>query len=322
MIATAEKPALATPSLSLRRLAWHALGTTCEVQYAARTESQAAAFERAAVGWVANFEARYSRYRPDSLVSRINAAAGERWIEVDAEMQHLLDLCAHLYLFTGGVLDATALPLLQLWNYKTSHAVLPSEAQVEAARRLVGWSKVQRGPGRIFLPEPGMGLDFGGFGKEWAVDAVAEIARQHELPAALVDFGHDIRAVGLPPGRPGWHVGLENPRRPGTHDGSIALRRGEGVASSGDYLRCFEAAGRRYGHILDVRTGRPVAHGGLQATVIAPTCLMAGVLSTTAFVLGAVDGTGFIQNVLQAEGRVITAGAQAQTRNFFRYVVS
>lgn len=97
---------------------------------------------------------------------------------------------------------------------------------------------------------------------------------------------------------------------------------GKGVASSGDYLRCFTIAGKRYGHIVDPRTGWPVSNGCVQATVIAGTCLQAGVLSTTAFVLGVPKGVEFIQASAAAEGLILTEKVRAQTRGFFHYVVS
>jgi len=114
---------------------------------------------------------------------------------------------------------------------------------------------------------------------------------------------------------------LENPLKPGTVSGSMAVI-GKGVASSGDYIRGFTLDGRRYGHIIDPRTGWPVAHGCLQATVIAGTCLQAGVLSTTAFVLGVPHGVDFIQSTPGAEGLLVTEKVRAQTRGFFNYVVA
>lgn len=320
---TPPPPAPATGvALPLRKLAFPALGTNCEVQYAAPGgEPQAAAFERAVVGWVSAFEAKYSRFRPDSLLSRINAAAGRSWVEVDAEMEAMFKLCDTLHFMTQGVLDPTTLPLIRLWNYKSEQPRLPSEAEVAAACRLVGWKKVQRSPGRVFLPEPGMALDFGGFGKEYAVDLTAQLATDHGLPCALVDFGHDLRALGTPPGRPAWHIGLEDPHQPGASAGSIAVI-GRGVASSGDYIRRFVLNGKRYGHILDPRSGRPVAHGCLQATVVAASCLQAGALSTTAFVLGVPKGIEFIQSFPNTEGLLVTENVRAQTRGFFNYVVS
>ncbi|MEY2879158.1 MAG: hypothetical protein RLZZ15_1538, partial [Verrucomicrobiota bacterium] len=231
----------------LRRLSFRALGTLCEVQYAADAPA-AAAFERAAVAWVNAFEAKYSRFQPTSLLSRINAAAGQHWVDIDAEMEGLLTLCDTLHFMTQGVLDPTALPLIRLWDYKAAAPRVPRPEEIAAALTLVGWKKVQRAPGKIFLPQPGMALDFGGFGKEYAVDLVAQLALDHGITSALVDFGHDIRALRAPPGRPAWHIGLEDPRRPGAAAGSIAAVN-KGIASSGDYLRGFVVEGKRYGHI-------------------------------------------------------------------------
>ena len=157
--------AQATTDVPLRVLTWTALGTRCTVQYSATSAAQAQAYETAAVGWVAAFEAKYSRFRPDSLLSRINAAAGLAPVAIDAEMEGLLALCDRLHFMTQGVLDPTALPLLRLWDYKAVNPRLPTEDELVAARRLVGWKKVQRTPGHVFLPERGMALDFGGFGK-------------------------------------------------------------------------------------------------------------------------------------------------------------
>src|SRR5262245_15423417 len=159
-------PAGMPADVPLRRLSFPALGTICEVQYAAPSgDSQAADFERAVVGWVNAFEAKYSRFRPNSLLSRINSAAGESWVEIDPEMEGLLKLCDTLFFMTQGILDATALPLIRIWNYKTDTPRIPTEAEISAARSLVGWRNVQRAPGKVFLPQPGMALDFGGFGK-------------------------------------------------------------------------------------------------------------------------------------------------------------
>jgi thiamine biosynthesis lipoprotein len=213
------------------------------------------------------------------------------------------------------------LPLIRLWNYKTDTPRVPTATEVEAARKLVGWKKVQRAPGKAFLPEAGMGIDFGGFGKEYAVDITAQIAADHGILNALVDFGHDLRAVGAPPGRPAWHIGLEDPKNPGASSGSMAIV-GKGVASSGDYIRGFVIEGKRYGHIIDPRTGWPVSNGCLQSTVVTSSCLQAGVLSTTAFVLGVPRGIEFIQGCPGAEGLLVMEKARAQTRGFFNYVVS
>ncbi len=319
----APTPVLERPSAApLRQLRWAALGTECYVQYACGEAPAARAFEQAAQAWVAAFEAKYSRFRPDSLVSRINAAAGRSWVEIDEEMERFLDLSGSLFTLSRGLLDVTALPLMRLWDYKAAAPRLPTPEEIAAARRLVGWTKVERERGRVRLPLVGMALDFGGWGKEYAVDQVAEIAREHRITSALVDIGHDLRAVGAAPGKPGWHIGLEDPARPGERCwGSLAITN-LGVASSGDYRRGFTLNGVRYGHIVDPRTGRPVAHGARQVTVIAPSCVQAGVLSTTAFILPPAEGIRFIQDSMSAEGCILTADTRHQTRGFFNYVVT
>lgn len=307
---------------SLRSFGFRALGTDCAVRYVAPTAEAAQRYEHAARHWVEVFEARYSRFRPESIVSRINGLAGQAWVEIDAEMEQMLDICAALHGMTGGMLDATAGPLIRLWDYHQPAAVLPGAAQVAEVRALVGWSKVQRAPGRVYLPRAGMALDFGGWGKEWAVDAVAQLAASFGISQVLVDFGHDIRCSGTPPGRPAWHVGLEDPSQPGTHRGSVALLAGKGIASSGDYLRGFTRNGRRYGHIVDPNTGEPVSHDCRQVTVVADSCLQAGILSTTAFILGPVAGLEFIQRFPGAEGLIVTHSNRAQTRGFWNYVAT
>ena len=306
----------------LRSLHWPALGTRCEVQFTCPDSRAARAFETEVVSWVSAFEAKYSRFRPDSLVSRINTAAGGAWVDIDGEMERFLDLCNAVHFMSKGLLDVTALPLMRLWDYKAAVPRIPSVEEIAAARRLVGWQRVERAPGRVRLPEPGMAIDFGGWGKEYAVDQVAGIARAHRIACALVDFGHDMHALGKAPGKPGWHIGLEDPARPGTACwGSLALAN-LSVASSGDYLRGFTVNGIRYGHIIDPRTGYPVAHGARQVTIIAPTCLQAGVLATTAFIMKPAEGINFIQEAMGAEGCILTAQERHQTPGFFNYVVT
>jgi thiamine biosynthesis lipoprotein len=306
----------------LRKLSFRAMATQCEVQYSAPGgDAQAAAFEKAAEGWVHAFEAKFSRFQPGSIVSRINDAAGREWVEIDAETEALLRMCDTLHFMTRGILDPSALPLIRIWNWKADPPAVPGADAIREALGLTGWGKVRREPGRVFLPQKGMALDFGGFGKEYAVDMVSMLAREHGIADSLVDFGHDIRASGAPPGRPAWHVGLEDPKKPGSIWASVALTR-RSIASSGDYIRSFTVGGRRYGHIIDPRTGWPVANGCTQATVIADTCLQAGMLSTSAFIAGVEAGLELIRACPGAEGTILTDRERAQTRGFFNYIAS
>jgi thiamine biosynthesis lipoprotein len=302
---------------------WHelsfaALGSPCRARFTAAPPA-AKALPDAIIQWVAEFEARYSRFIPTSLVSRITAAAGKEWVETDSETDQLLALCHEAHFITKGTFDPTALPLIRLWDWKTNPPVVPDEAAIAATMKKVGWRKVQRAPGKVFLPEAGMALDLGGIGKEYAVDQVAQLAVQSGATSVLVDFGHDVRVQGPPPEKkPAWHIGLEDPTQPGKCWTGLAVNN-QSVATSGDYLRNFVRDGKRYGHILDVRTGRPVANGCRAVSVIAPTCTLAGMLSTTAFVLGPEEGLRLLDATYQAAGCILTESGRFASRRFYDF---
>jgi thiamine biosynthesis lipoprotein len=293
------------------------MGTWCQITFQPPSAVAGEFFEQEAVRWVAEFEARYSRFIPESLIGLINQNAGRDWVEIDEESERLFALCHELFFFTKAAFDPTALPLMKLWDWKGR--TVPSEEAQAAARELVGWSKVQRRRGGVRLPRPGMSIDLGGIGKEYAVDRVAALAREHGIQSALIDFGQDIYALGAAPGKPAWHIGLEDPVSPGRcWNGVAALNLA--VATSGDYLRHFESNGIRYGHILDPRTGFPVNNGCRAVTVIAPTCTVAGILSTSAFILGPEEGLDLIGRYMGAEGCILTESKRYQTRRFSEYV--
>lgn len=304
----------------LTTLTFYAMGTRCRVLLVEPTRTAADGYFDALLDWVADFEAKYSRFLESSLVSRINAAAGRHWVDVDEEADRLFALCHEMVFFTHGAFDPTALPLIRLWNWKASPPAIPDMATIVATRELVGWNKIQRRRGAIFLPRAGMSLDLGGIGKEYAVDVVLAMAAQYGIENTLVDFGQDVRVHGRPPARPAWHVGLENPHQPGSCWGSVAVHD-HAVASSGDYLRHFVHEGRRYGHIIDPRTGYPVENNCLAVNVVAPTCTIAGILTTTAFILGPEKGFHLINSYHGAAGAILTSNGNCITPKFYEHLV-
>jgi FAD:protein FMN transferase len=310
-----------TAAADLYKLSFQAMNTVCRVQFRTGRADQARDFQREVLEWIGWFEARYSRFIADSLISRINAAAGREWVAVDPETDALFNLCQEMIFFTRGVFDPTALPLIRLWNWKATPPVVPEPEAIEQARELVGWRRVQRRSGGIFLPRAGMCLDLGGIGKEYAVDRVLDLALRRGIEHVLVDFGADVRVQGRPPEKNAWHVGLEDPRNPGHAWVGLAVTK-HAVATSGDYLRYFVHQGRRYGHILDPRTGYPVNNGVLAVSVIAPHCTFAGILSTSAFVLGAKEGLDLISLCPGVEGCILTETTRFPTRGFYAYTTS
>jgi FAD:protein FMN transferase len=303
------------------QLSFQAMNTDCRVNFLSGDSALAQDFQSQVLRWVAWFEAQYSRFIPDSLIGRINAAAGLHWVEIDPETDALFNLCQEMVFFTRGVFDPTSLPLMRLWNWKSKPPVVPTDAAVAATRELVGWNKVQRRKCGIFLPLQGMCVDLGGIGKEYAVDRVMAMGLERGINNLLVDFGQDVRVHGKPPGRVCWHIGLEDPASPGKCWTGVAVNN-HAVATSGDYLRNFTVEGRRYGHIIDTRDGYPVNNGCLSVSVIAPHCTVAGILSTSAFILGPKEGMDLIRICPGIEGAISTEKDRFVSRNFYTYATS
>jgi thiamine biosynthesis lipoprotein len=303
------------------KLAFQAMNTTCRVNFSTANAGLAREYQEEVLQWISWFEARYSRFIDDSLIGRINLAAGLHWVEVDPETDALFNLCQEMIFFTRGVFDPTSLPLIRLWNWKAKPPVVPDAESIKRAQELVGWRRVQRRPGGIFLPQKGMCLDLGGIGKEYAVDRVLMLALQRGINDVLVDFGADVRVHGQPPEKGAWHIGLEDPKNPGKVWVGVAVTN-HAVATSGDYLRHFVHQGRRYGHILDPRTGYPVNNGVLSVSVIAPHCTFAGILSTSVCVLGQKEGADLMALCPGVEGCINTETNRYQTKGFYAYTTS
>lgn len=299
---------------------FNALGTVCQVDFEARSAADAADFRDWILAWVQRFEQRFSRFRPDSVVSRINAAAGGDWVAIDAETESLLTLCGAFHRMTQGAFDPAVLPLLELWDYRAAPARPPDEETVARAMERCGWARVEHRVGHVRLAVPGMGLDLGGIGKEYAVDCVMQEGLRRGIRNILVNFGHDLRVQGGPPEGGGWRIGLEDPTDPGRCWNGLALRD-RAVTTSGDYLRNFTAGGRRYGHILDPRTGWPVSNGCQSVTVVAPTCTEAGLFSTAAFILGAEEGLDLLETHYGVHGCIWHNNRRYETRRFHELLI-
>jgi FAD:protein FMN transferase len=260
------------------RLPFHAMASACEVVLDADDEAQGQRLAAVAAAEVRRIEAAYSRYRDDSIVSRINAAAGRDFVECDDETLRLLDFAGQLYEESGGLFDITSGVLRRAWDFKAAR--VPDEDQLAASVAHIGWRRLERRGREVRLAQAGMELDFGGFGKEYAADRAAEALLALGVRHGYVNLAGDVRVFGPRPDGSAWSVGIQHPREPRTVLASIALKTGA-LATSGDYERFFEHAGRRYCHILDPRTGHSVRHWR-SVSVLAPQAIVAGAVSTIA----------------------------------------
>jgi thiamine biosynthesis lipoprotein len=227
-------------------------------------------------------EEKFSRYRP-SVVTHINENAGNA-VEVDDETADLIDYSMVCHALSEGRFDITSGALQRAWKFDGSGKV-PTDAQVREALRYVGWKRVIWERPMLRL-SAGMEIDFGGIGKEYAVDRALTLVEKHTAVPVLVNLGGDLRVSG--PRRDGtpWRVAIEDVDRAGTAAGMLELPHGA-LATSGDTYRYVLDRGVRYVHVLDPQTGWPVPAAPRSVTVHANTCTEAGLLAKLALLRGA-----------------------------------
>ncbi|MFM2066229.1 MAG: hypothetical protein RLZZ584_1138 [Pseudomonadota bacterium] len=286
---------------------WHigfkAMASPCELLLDGGDAALAAGLLALARAEALRIEHKFSRYRDDSVLAQLHRHAAERPgepAEVDAETAALLDLAAQCHALSDGLFDITSGVLRRAWSFDGSDH-LPAPDVVQACLGLVGWQHLVWQPPWLTLG-PGMQLDFGGIAKEYAVDRVLGLVRQRCERPVLVNFGGDLAVSGAQRDGQPWRVGIERPAEvsalalPGAAPGEAAraapgqlvleLTAGA-LATSGDARRFLLKDGVRYGHILDPRTGWPVAGAPRSVTVAAGSCTEAGLFSTLAMLQGA-----------------------------------
>ncbi len=288
-----------------------AMASECEVRLAAASEAHANELAQAAIEEVSRIEWFFSRYRPDSALSQVNAAAGQGAVAVDAETESLLAYAGTLYESSDGRFDITSGVLRRAWNFQYPRLPLPHELAPVLA--LVGWDRVRLTPGHVELPVAGMELDFGGFGKEYAADRAAAALAAAGVRHGYVNLGGDLHVIGPQPDGSPWMIGIQDPRDDGRTIASIAVHSGA-LATSGDYERYFEIDGFRYCHILDPHSGFPVSYWR-SVSVLAPLAIAAGSYATIAMLKEA-DAIAFLEEsqltylAIDREGQVFQSKKQ------------
>ena len=267
-------------------LTGRALGTTWTVKFlqpapplnpATLTARISATLER--------LEQQFSTYRPNSELSRFNTARTTDWITVSPELARVATDCRALSVLTGGAFDATIFPLVDLWGFgpQRRSGPPPSAAEISAARARIGYRRLESraSPPALRKTSANLAADFSSMAKGFAADTIAAQLSALGSTDHYVQIGGDIATVGPRP----WRVAIEQPTgsAPLAHIFDLA---GQSLSTSGDAHNSFTHAGRRYGHILDPRTGEPVASPLASVSVIAPTCAQSSARATALFVLG------------------------------------
>ncbi len=242
-----------------------------------------------------------SIYKKGSEISMVNLKAGLEEVKVSGDSLYLIEKALYYSELSDGAFDITVGPLIELWGFNGGKRKVPRKSTIKKALALINYRKVtiNREKSTVKLEKPGMKIDLGAIAKGYAVDRMIAVLENKGIKEAIVNAGGDIYALGNPAGKGGWEIGIRNPRKRSEIIDVIKLKD-KAIATSGDYEQFFFAAGRRYSHIMDPRTGLP-ASGVVSVTVIAQTAMAADALSTTLFVLGKEEGEKLIKGLENVE---------------------
>jgi thiamine biosynthesis lipoprotein len=255
-----------------------------------------------------------SHYKADSALSRLNREGSQRPVSVEPELFALIAEAMRYHRDSGGAFDITVGPLMKAWGFFRGDGRVPTDAELDAARRYVGGIHVSLNPAAktIAFDGPGVEIDLGGIAKGYAVDRVAALLRERNIAAALVSAGgSSIYALGAPPGRDAWEVTIQDPVNPRKTALTVHLKdRALSVAGSSE--KSFEAGGRTYSHIMNPRTGKPV-EGVLSVAVLAASGTAGDALDNAFFVLGPEGSQSYLQRLPGTEALFFLPSARHWT---------
>jgi thiamine biosynthesis lipoprotein len=227
-----------------------------------------------------------SNWTQTSEIARINREAGKSNVVVHPEVATVLDFAQRVTRATDGAMDITVEPLVRAWGFLGGERHVPTQAEITQALQSVGPDKLRFDAANktIRFTNAHTRIDLGGIAKGYGVDRVADMVRRAGITGALVDLSGNMRALGDAAGKSGWSVGIRDPS--GKHPYLATIRlHDDAISTSGNYEQFVDANGKRYGHIIDPRTGWP-ADGLVSVTVVASTAMECDAWDTGLFVLG------------------------------------
>lgn len=232
-----------------------------------------------------------STYRADSEISRFNRAPENQWVDVSEPTAQVVQMALTLHGLTKGAFDPTVSPWVDLWNFGPDprERRTPTQAEIDAAGQWVGADQIAVRPDPPALRKLTMGLkiDLSGIAKGFAVDCLAEILDQHGVTGYMIEIGGEARTRGLNGKQRPWSIGIEAPQDDQRVIALVLSLQNNCLATSGDYRNFFVEDGKRYSHLIDPRTGRPIEHQLASVTVLENSCARADALATAMMIMGA-----------------------------------
>lgn len=241
-----------------------------------------------------NVDKKMSTYRPDSELSQFNRMNTMEPFRISADMLSVFQHALEISVLTNGAFDVTVGPMVDAWGFGPldEPTRLPTEDDIESLKSQVGYQKLEINVTEKTIRKlsPMLTCDLSGIAKGYAVDQVSDLLSAEGIESYLVEVGGEVRTLGFSERGDHWYVGIERPALgPPSIQHLLPLDR-LSLATSGDYRNYYEIEGQRLSHLIDPRTGRPVAHNLTAVSVIEPLCVRADAIATALEVLGLEDG--------------------------------
>jgi thiamine biosynthesis lipoprotein len=229
----------------------------------------------------------FSMFNSQSLVARLNKGDDP---ELTNSFCDIFKLAHRISCETNGAFDITVAPLVNAWGFGFKHEQMPSKQQVDSLRQLIGYQHVSLKGHKITMKKQGMMLDFSAIAKGYGVDVIANLLNRHDIKNFMVEIGGEITTRGINPQRVPWKIGVNKPCEDAlneSHELQTILNVTDiSMATSGNYRNFYVKEGKKYAHTIDPKTGYPVQHTLLSATVLADQCATADAYATSFMVLG------------------------------------
>jgi thiamine biosynthesis lipoprotein len=262
-----------------------AQGTTYSLQWVGGPDERTVA--AAADRELERIDLLLSNYRTDSALERFNASRGDEPVALPAELLELLQLARRVHDASDGCFDPTVRPLVRAWGFDTDAPAEPSADVLERASASTGIEKLLLlDATRVRKTVPDVEIDMASIGQGYTVARLAALLEELGTEAYLAEIGGEIVARGHKADGTAWRVGIENPAAGGPTPALRMPRERTAVVTSGTYRHYFDSAGRRFGHIIDPRTGRPVEHSLQAVTVVGADAATAAAWATALLCLG------------------------------------
>jgi thiamine biosynthesis lipoprotein len=261
-----------------------------------------------AIRIIGEIDNKMSAFKASSDICRINSKAGIEHEKISKETFYVLEEAKKYSQLTEGTFDPTIRPLVELWNLTGKQGVIPSKEDIEEKLKLVNYNDIilDKEKVSVKLKNQNQKLDLGGIAKGYAADMVRDVLKKYKVKSGLIDLGGNIYVLGNKESGEKWNIGIQNPfKERGQYVGILSLSN-KSVVTSGNYEKYFISEGKRYHHILDVKTGLPSESEIISATIVSDNSIDGDGLSTGIYILGVEKALKILEAVDGIDGVLIT----------------